>query len=51
VSRHTERYNVLFLTVELEIDRMVALVAVEDKEAVGTLRTTLCIEIKVFYLF
>lgn len=51
MSRYIERYNIPFLIVELEIDRMVALVAVEDQEPVGTLRTTFYIEIEVFYPF
>ena len=49
MSRHIERNYVLFLTVELKIGRMVAFVAIKDKEPVGALRTTFCMEIEVFY--
>ena len=51
VSRHIERYNALLLVELLEVGRIVALVAVEDQEPVGTLCTTFCMEIEVFYPF
>ena len=51
MSRHIERNYVLLLVVQLEFGRIVAFVAVKDKEPVGALRTTFYMEIKVFYLF
>ena len=51
MSRHTERNYILVLAVQLEFDRVVALVAVEDEEPVSALPPALYIEIEVFYLF
>ena len=51
MSRYIERNYVLLLTVELEFGRMVAFVAVKDKEPVGTLRMIFYMKIEVFYLF
>ena len=50
MSRHTERNDVLFLIVELKFARIVAFVAIKNKEPVGALRTTFCMEVEVFYL-
>ena len=35
MGRYTERNDVILLAVELEIGRVVAIVAVEDKEAIN----------------
>ena len=51
ISRHIERNYILFLIVELKIGRIVAFVAIKDKELVGALRTTFYMKIEVFYLF
>ena len=48
VRRHTECNNIVFLTIELEIDRMVALVAVEDQDSICALRTVFRVFIEVF---
>ena len=51
MSRHIERNDVLFLIVELKFARIVAFVAIKNKEPVGALRTTFYIEVEVFYLY
>jgi hypothetical protein len=35
VGRYTESYNVILLVVDLEVGRVVAVIAVEDKEAIN----------------
>jgi hypothetical protein len=42
MGRYTKRNDLLCFAVFFEIDRMVALVAVEDKEPIYALRTSFC---------
>ena len=42
MGRHTKRNDKLFLAIFFEVDRVVALVAVEDKEPIYALRTSFC---------
>ena len=51
MSRHIERNDVLFLIVELKFARIVAFVAIKNKEPVGALYITFYIEVEVFYLY
>ena len=51
MSRHTERDIVIILTVLFELDRVVAFVTVENKEALNTFRTRPSVLIKVFNPF
>ena len=47
VRRHTKSHNIVIFTVFLEIQRVVALMAVNNKQAVGTHYLLLCMLIKV----
>ena len=51
MGRHTERNNVVVLTVLFELDRVVAFVTVKDKKTFGTLSTRPSMLIKVFSSF
>jgi len=47
MQRHTERDNIILLAIELEFDRVVAFVAVEDQQLVFAFRTRCYIEVEV----
>ena len=47
MGRHTERNNVVVLTVLFELDRVVAFVTVKDKKTFGTLSTRPSMLVKV----
>ena len=51
MSRHIEYNDVLFLTVELKFGRIVAFVAIKNKEPVSALYITFYMEVEVFYLY
>jgi hypothetical protein len=36
MSRHTERDNLILLTISLEFDGVVAFMTIEDQETIGT---------------
>ena len=48
MRRHTKCENIILLTIELEIDRVVALVAVKDEKAILTFRTRFRMNIEMF---
>ena len=48
MQRYIECNNIVFLAVELELGRVVALMAVEDQQSVCALHITCCVVIKVF---
>ena len=51
MGRHTERNNVVILTVLFELDRVVAFVTVKDKKTFGTLSTRPSMLIEMFNPF
>ena len=51
VRRHIERNNVILFVVELEVSRVVAVVAIEDKEAINPSYLSFSILIEVLNLF
>ena len=48
MSRHTQSDNLVILAVLLELERVVALMAVNNQQAVETNTTLLCMRVKVF---
>ena len=51
MSRHIEYNDVLFLIIELKFGRIVAFIAIKNKEPVGALRITFYIKVEIFYLY
>ena len=51
VRRHTERDNVILFAIELEVGRVVAIVAVKDEEAINPGYSSFSILIEVLNLF
>jgi hypothetical protein len=51
VGRYTESNNVILLTVDLEVGRVVAVMAIEDKEAINPGCSSSSILIEVLNLF
>ena len=51
VRRHIERDNVILFIVELEVGRVVAIVAIEDEEAINPSYSSFSILIEVLNLF
>jgi hypothetical protein len=47
MSRHTERDNLVLLTISLEVDGVVAFVTIKDEKTIGTGRFLLYRSIKV----
>ena len=50
MRRHAEKHNILLLAKILEIDRAVALIAINNKQLIPTYSRALCIGIKVLEL-
>jgi hypothetical protein len=50
VRRHTESNNLVLLTVLLEFEQVVALIAVNKEQLILSNSTSLCIRVKVFQL-
>jgi hypothetical protein len=48
VRRHAESNNLVVLAVLLEIERVVALIAVDNKQPISAYNSPLCMLIKVF---
>ena len=51
MKRHVERDNVILFIVELEVSRVVAIIAVEDKEAINLSYSSFSMLIKVLNPF
>ena len=50
MSRHTKRNNVVLLAIELEIDRVMALVAIDDEKTILSNSTRFGVLVKVLNL-
>ena len=47
MRRHAEKHNILLLTKILEIDRAIALMAIDNEQSIPTHSRALCMGIKV----